>query len=337
MPRHKTEISVKQSTRTFVVLCLTFIVGSSVAGAQRPNPVPRVAYVYLFDTGPAAPFADVFRTRLRELGWIEGKNIVVEPRDAGGSNEKLEAIMRDLVAANIDLIVAMCTPEAKAALKATTTIPIVVTATGDPVKFGLVASLARPGGNVTGVALQLLELSAKRVEMLREVLPAMTRATVVWNPVRGDNFAEVETMQSEARKRGVVLESQQVRDPEELDVALDALAKGRSQAFMISSDTMTERVLPQLVEFAARARIPAFYDNRTYVDAGGLMSYGPNLPAAHRRAAEYVDKILKGAKPADLPMERPTTFELVINTKTAKALGVTIPQSMLLRADEVIR
>ena len=328
---------MKRLIRTFVILCLTVMVGPQFASAQQSKPAPRVAYVYLFDTGPSAPFADSFRARLRELGWIEGRNIIVESRDAGGSNEKLEAIMRDLVATNIDLIVAMCTPEAMAALKATTTIPIVVAATGDPVKFGLVASLAKPGGNVTGIALQLLEMSAKRVEMLKEALPTLARATVIWNPVRGDNVAEVETMQAAARKLGVTLESQQVRDPEEIDVALDALAKSRSQALMISSDTLTERLSHQLVGFAARTRIPAFFDNRSYVDAGGLMSYGPNLPAAHRRAADYVDKILKGAKPANLPMEQPAKFELVINMKTAKALGLTIPQSVLLRADEVIQ
>ena len=329
---------VKRFICAFAMLfILTAIVGSQWVGAQQPKTAPRIAYVYLFDSGPSAPHADAFRARLRELGWIEGKNIFIEPRDAGGSSEKLEAIMRDLVAANIDLIVAMCTPEAKAAIKVTSTIPIVVAATGDPVKFGLVASLARPGGNVTGVALQLLELSAKRVEMLKEVFPAVARATVIWNPVRGDNAAEVDAMQAEARKRGVVLESQQVRDPEELEVALDAIGKGRSQAFMISSDTLTQGQAPRLIAFAARTRLLGFYDNREYVDAGGLMSYGPNLAEAHRRAAEFVDKILKGAKPANLPMEQPTRFELIINLKTAKTLGLPIPRSLLLRADEVIR
>jgi putative ABC transport system substrate-binding protein len=329
---------VKRFIRVFVGLfILTAIVESQWVGAQQPKKVPRIAYVYLYDIGPSGPNPDAFLARLRELGWIEGKNIVVEPRGAAGSSERLDAIMRELVDAKIDLIVAMCTPEAKAALKVTSTIPIVVAATGDPVRFGLVASLSKPGGNVTGVALQLLELSAKRVEMLKEVFPAMARATVIWNPIRGDNEAEVDAMRAEARKRGVVLESQQVRDPEELEVALDAISKGRSQALMVSSDTLTGSQTPRLIAFAARTRLPGFYDNRDYVDAGGLMSYGPNLHQAHRRAAEFVDKILKGAKPADLPMEQPTRFELIINLKTAKALGLPIPRSLLLRADEVIQ
>jgi putative ABC transport system substrate-binding protein len=197
--------------------------------------------------------------------------------------------------------------------------------------------MARPGGNITGISAALLELSAKRMEMLKEVAPGITRAAAVWNPARGDNAVEVAVMQEAARKLGMQLQSHQVRDRDEIEVALDALVKERVQGLTETGDPFMITYAPELVAFAARNRMPAIYDSRTFVDAGGLMSYGPNLPALHRRAADYVDKVLKGAKPADLPFEQPSKFELVINLKTAKALGVTIPNSFLLRADELIR
>ena len=183
----------------------------------------------------------------------------------------------------------------------------------------------------------MLDLSAKRVEVLKEVAPKATRATVLWNPIRGDNAIEVEAMQDAARKLGLQLQSQQVRDGEELDVALDAMTKDGTQALTESGDYFMYNYARHLLAFTAHKRIPAVYDSRFFVDAGGLMSYGPNLPSLHRRAADFVDKILRGAKPADLPVEQPTKFELVINLTTAKALGLTIPQSLLLRADDVIR
>ena len=305
--------------------------------AQQPGKIPRIAYVYLYELGPSAPYLDDFRKRMRELGWNEGRNIVIEYRNAGANPDKLAAIMRELVDSNIDVIVGACTPEAKAAQKVTSTIPIVFAAAGDPVKAGIVASLGRPGGNATGLAVQLLELSAKRMELLKEITPGMTRATVLWNPVRPDNAPEVAALQDSARKIGVTVESQQVRSRDEMDVAFDAILKGKSQAITETGDPMMASEAHRITEFANSARLPAIYDDRSYVDAGGLMSYGPDLPAQHRRAADYVDKILKGAKPGDLPVEQPTKFELVINLKTAKAIGVTIPQSVLVRADDVIR
>ena len=305
--------------------------------AQQPGKIPRIAYVYLYELGPSAPYLDDFRKGMRELGWIEGKNITIEYRNAGANPEKLAAIMRELVDSNVDVIVGACTPEAKAAQKVTSTIPIVFAATGDPVKAGIVASLGRPGGNATGVAVLLLELSGKRIAILKEVLPGLKRATVLWNPVRPDNAPEVAALQESARKLGFTVESQQVRSHDEMDIAFDAILKDKSQAITETGDPLMASEARRVVDFANSARLPAIYDDRTYVDAGGLMSYGPNLPAQHRRAAYYVDKILKGAKPADLPVEQPTKFELVINLKTAKALGITIPQSVLLSADEVIR
>ena len=305
--------------------------------AQQPAKIPRIAYVYLYELGPSAPYLDDFRQGMRELGWIEGKNIVIEYRNAGANPEKLAAIMRELVDSKVDVIVGACTPEAKAAQKVTSTIPIVFAATADPVKAGVVASLGRPGGNATGLAVQLLELSGKRIALLKEVSPGLKRATVLWNPVRPDNAPEVAALQEAARNLGFMVESQQVRSRDEMDVAFDAILKGKGQAVTESGDPLMASETRRIVDFATSARLLTIFDDRSYVDAGGLMSYGPNLPAQHRRAAYYVDKILKGAKPADLPVEQPTKFELVINLKTAKAIGVTIPQAVLLQADEVIR
>ena len=323
--------------RAIVGVVSSVLLGISlVVGAQATKPLPRVAYVWLFGIGPSAPFGDAFAGRLTELGWVDGRNVRIEYRDAKGDVEKLNAIMRELVDSKIDVIAVACTPEALAAKKATTTIPIVVAATGDPVRSGLAASMARPGGNITGVSSALIELSAKRVEMLRELDPKIVRATALWNPARGDNAVEVAAMQEAAQKLGMQLQSQQIRDRDEIEVALDAMIKERSQGLTETGDPFIYTYAPELVAFAARNRIPAVYDNRYFVEKGGLMSYGPDLPALHRLAADYVDKILKGAKPSDLPFERPSKFELVINLKTAKALGITIPRSLRLRMDDKV-
>ena len=319
------------------VLLAALLAVSLVAVAQQTKQPPRVAYVWLYQLGPSAPFVEAFADRIKELGWVDGKTIRIGYHDAHGDPEKLAAIMRELVESKVDLIVAACTPEAKAAQKATSTIPVVVAATGDPVKSGLVASWARPGGNITGVSASWLDLSAKRMQVLSEVAPKVKRAGVLWNPIRGDNAVEVEVMQDAARKLGIDLQSHQVRDRDEIDLTLDAMAKDGTQALTQAGDPVMFIYARHLVDFAAQRRIPAVYDNRFFVDAGGLMSYGPNLPELHRRAADYVDKILKGAKPADLPFQQPSRFELVVNLNAAKALGIEIPKPLLLRADEVIR
>ena len=307
------------------------------AVAQQPAKIPRVAYVYLFNLGPSAPWVEPFRRRMEELGWHDGTNVRIELYDAKGSGDKLNSIMQSLADSKVDVILAVCTPETKAAMRATSTIPIVVAATGDAVKSGLVQSYSQPGGNVTGVSGQLLELSAKRMELLKEAFPAMRNVTAIWNPARGDNAAEVEAMRGAAGKLGAVLDSQQVRDPQELELVLNTMVGGPGRALTNAGDSLLSSHHDAIVRFAASNKMPAIYDDREYVDAGGLMSYGPNLSSQHRRAAEYVDKILKGARPSNLPMEQPTRFELVINIKTAKALGLTIPQSLRLRADEVIQ
>jgi len=319
------------------LVCAVLVGASLLAGAQATKQPPRVAYVWLYRIGPSAPFVEAFADRIKELGWIDGKTIQVSYRDADGDPEKLAAIMRELVEAKVDLIVAACTPEAKAAKQATTTIPVVVAATGDPVKSGLVASWARPGGNITGVSASWLDLSAKRMEVLNEVAPKVRRAAVLWNPIRGDNAFEVEVMRDTARKLGIDLASHQVRDRDEIELTLEAMAKDGTQAVTETGDPVMFTYSRHLIDFADKMHIPAIYDNRFFVDQGGLMSYGPNLPSLHRRAADYVDKILKGAKPADLPFEQPSKFELVINLKAANALGLKVPRAMLVRADEVIR
>jgi putative ABC transport system substrate-binding protein len=210
-------------------------------------------------------------------------------------------------------------------------------ATGDPVAAGLVANLAKPGGNVTGVSAMLLDLSAKRLEILHDAFPKVSRGTVIWNPSRPDNVPEVKAMQAAANALGIRLDSQEVRTPTELSDALDMLPTTGTQAIFNTGDPLLSNQEKKIIAFATKYRLPSIFENRDFVDQGGLMSFGPNFPALHRRAADYVDKILKGAKPGDLPIEQPTKFELVINMKTAKALGFSIPQSLLLRADEVIQ
>jgi putative ABC transport system substrate-binding protein len=311
--------------------------GIGMSQAQPSKPLPRVAYVWIFSEGPSAPVEDAFRARMTELGWVDGKTVRIETYDAQGSPEKLAAIMQKLVDSKVDLIVGSCTPEGKAAAKVTSTIPIVVAAAGDVVAAGLAKSYARPGGNVTGVSGMLLELSAKRMALLKEAFPKVTTATVLWNPIRPDNKPEVVAMQAAAQGLNVRLDSQEVRTPQELSDALDLLPATATQAILNSGDPMMSNQGSKLVAFAAKQRLPTLFESRGFVDKGGLMSFGPNFPMLHRHAADYVDKILKGAKPGDLPIEQPTKFELVINMRTAKALGFTIPQSLLVRADDVVQ
>ncbi len=297
----------------------------------------RVAYVYIFKEGPSAPYEAAFRARMAQLGWTEGQNYTLDVRDADGDFERLNAIAKELVDSKVDVIVAACTPEGKAAARHTKTIPIVMAATGDPVMAGLVPSLARPGGNITGVSAMLLDLSAKRLALLKEGFPKVTRATILWNPARPDNEIEVKAMQEAGRSLGITCESQLVRSRAELTDVLDMLPLTRTEALMNAGDTLIGGAqVPSIVQAAAKARIPALYENRQFPDSGGLMSFGPNFPALHARAAEYVDKILRGAKPGDLPIEQPSRFEFVINLKTAKAMGWSLPRSLVTRADDVI-
>jgi len=318
------------------VAAFALLAASFPAATQTATKPPRIAYVWLFSQGPSAPYADAFRERMSELGYVEGKTIQSEYIDAGGSGAKLDGIMEGLVRDKVDIIVAMCTPEALSAKKFTTTIPIIMAATGDPVKAGLVTNMAHPGGNITGVSAMSLPLSAKRVDLLKQAFPKLTQTTVLWNPSRPDNTPEVKTMQEAAAKLGLKFQSDEVRTRDELAIKLDAIGWDGTQSLLNSGDSLVSGESRAIAERANRLKIPALFEDRYYVEMGGLMSYGPNYRKLHRRAADYVDKILKGAKPGDLPIEQPTNFELVINKRAAKALGVTIPNSVLLQADEVI-
>ena len=283
------------------------------------------------------PAFEGFRQGLRDLGYVEGQNIVLELRFAQGKPERLAAMAIELAQMKVDLIVIESAQAARAARDASKAIPIVMAVVGDPVGAGLVASLARPGGNITGLSTLSPELSGKRLELLKEVAPQAKRVAVIWNdsnPAAAGNLAATRTA---ARSMGIDIQSVEVRKASDLDLALEAVAAARPGALLTLTNGMFLANRTRIVEFTARSRLPAIFPDREFAEAGGLMAYGPSLTANFRRAAAYVDKILKGAKSADLPVEQPTKFELVVNLKTAKALGITIPQSLLLRADEVIQ
>ena len=281
---------------------------------------------------------EAFRQGLRELGWVEGQNIIIDYRFAEGRLDRLPDLADELVRLKVDVIVAGPTPPAVAARNATRTIPIVMTNAAEPVELGLVTSLARPRGNVTGLAWSVnLEIIGKGIEMLKETVPKVRRVAVLANPANPGNVLAVRDVKAAARSSGVQLQILEARGPGDLDGVFAAMAKERVEALLVLADSMLTLHRARIADFAAKNRLPSMHGLREEVEAGGLMSYGPTLVANFRRAATYVDKILKGAKPADLPIEQPTTFELVINLKTAKALGLTVPQSLLVRADEIIQ
>jgi len=302
------------------------------AEAQQAGKVYRIGLLGTFEN-PSGWKA--FLQRLRELGWAEGKNIVMERRFSEGKPERLRDLAAELVRLNVDVIVTSQTPPAQAAKNATTTIPIVMIV-GDPVGTGLVASLARPGGNMTGLSLLNPATAGKRVELLKDILPGATRLGVLGNPTSPWTALMIREIEVSARTLGMQLQRLEVERPTDFEAAFGAAIRGRAAALLVLEDGLNSAYMATIVGLAAKSRLPAAYGLREFVDAGGLMSYGANTLDLYRRAATYVDKILKGAKPADLPVEQPTKFELVINIKTAKALGLTIPPSLLGRADQVI-
>lgn len=318
--------------RTFLLSAGSLALAACLpALAQRR--IPRVGYVYIFKEGPSRPFVLDFEDRMKALGWINGQTYTLEVRDADGDMDKLAAMTRELVESRVDVIVAACTPEGRVAARFTRTIPIVMAATGDPVAAGLVASLAHPGGNITGSSGMMLEMSAKRLALLKEAFPKVTRAAILWNPARPDNKPEMEAMQAAGQALGIQLESVPVRTRPEID---DVLGLLKTDALLNAGDPLVSSKAGAIVDYAMKARIPGLFESREFVDRGGLMSFGPNFPELHRRAADYVDRILRGAKPGDLPIEQPSRFEFIVNLKTAKQMGWTIPQSVLGRADQVI-
>ena len=285
-----------------------------------------------------SPTVDAFRQALRELGYVEGQNVAFEYRDVG-NDASFAPHVAELVRSTPDVIlVAGGNPVIRLARDATSTIPIVMAQAGvDPVATGLVASYARPGGNVTGLTQITAELSGKRLELLKETMPGASRVAALWNPETVDKTLEFRELSAAAQTLGLTLQSLEVRAPEDLDGAFEAAARERADALVVLQEGLTLTQRPRIAELALQGRLPTIYESPQFVEAGGLMAYGVNLPDLYRRAAVYVDRILKGASPADLPVERPVRFEVVINAKTARALGLTIPQHVLLQATEIIQ
>ena len=302
--------------------------------AQRRSKVPRVGV--LWPGSPPDKWDEAFRQGLNALGYTEGRNILLDYRWAEGKQERLPELAQELVHLNIDLIVTISAPAIFAAKQATETIPVVFAGTSDPVRSGFVASLARPGGNLTGLSLMAPDLAAKRLELIKSVAPAASRVAMLWNASDEGMAIRVKQAELAAPALQLTLLSPELRSPADFDSAFTALTRDPPDALLTFVDPFTMRHRTRIIEFAATARLPAIYEDRIFADAGGLISYGPSVLDNCRRAATYVDKILKGAKPADLPVEQPTKFELVINLKTAKTLGLTIPPSLLAHADEVI-
>ena len=308
------------------------------AEAQQAAKVARMG-ILTINLAAAPHLTEAFLQGLRDLGYVEGRNVAIEYRDAGGKVDRLPALAAELVALKVDVIVSANTLGTLAAKQATKTIPIVFIGAADPVQSGLVTSLARPGGNATGLSALNPELVGKCLELLTQAVPGVSRVAVLWQPGAVGERTEKDTLKGAevaARALGVRLQFVEARGPTEFDRAFSDMTRARADALTVLGSAMFNNERRRLVDLAAKNRLPAVYSGRASVDAGGLMSYGPSVADLLRRAATYVDKILKGAKPGDLPVEQPTKFELVINLKTAKALGLTIPPSLLQRADQVI-
>jgi putative tryptophan/tyrosine transport system substrate-binding protein len=306
--------------------------------AQQPGKVPRIGFVSLTgDSKTPGPPDEAFRQGLRDLGYIEGKNIVVEYRYVEGKLDRIPSLVAELVQLKPDVLVVQALPAIRAAKQASKTIPIVMLATVDPVATGSVDSLARPGGNLTGLTRLTRDLSGKRLELLKEVVPGLSRVAVLWQAAPGATIGFKE-YEAAAPALKLQLQSTEVRGPNpDLEGAFQAAAKGRANALITIRSVLLLRYPKQIADLAIKNRLPSMYETSDYVEAGGLVSYAASDAESFRRAAYYVDRILKGAKPAELPVEQPTKFEFVINLKTAKQIGLTIPQSVLFRADKVIK
>ena len=320
-----------------VVLTVSLTLAPVADEAQQAGKVHRIGFLGNSTPALEANLVGPLREGLRELGYVEGQNILIEYRWAEGKYERLAALVAELLARNVEVIVTAGTPASLAVQKATTSVPLVMVAVGDPVATGLVASLARPAGNITGLTSMGDELEGKRLELLRELIPTLSQVAALTNSGNASLKKASEVLQAVAAALKIKVLVVDVRSADQLDGAFDIIVQKRPHALLVPGDRvfLTNRV--RIVQFAAQRRLPAMSAYRELVEAGGLISFGPSYAGMHRRAAFYVDRILKGAKPGDLPVERPTTFEMVINLKTAKALGLTIPQTLLLRADQVIQ
>jgi putative tryptophan/tyrosine transport system substrate-binding protein len=318
------------------LLALALVALPLVARAQAPK-VPRVGVLSTLPAPYAAPYVEAGKTALRDAGYTEGQNIAVEYRFAGRSLETLQAQAAELVALKVDVLVVVGDIAIRTAQQATKTIPIIMVSGGDPVASGYVASVARPGGNITGMSSLLPEMDAKLLALLKETVPRANRVAVLWNPASHGGVLGFKAMQAAAPGIKVTLLSIEVRRPEELESAFAAITAQRAEGLLVLTDPITFGNRGKIIEFAAKNRLPAMYEVREFVNDGGLMSYGPSMVAMIRRVPVLIDKILKGAKPADIPVEQPTQFELVVNETSAKAIGLTIPPPVLVRADSVVR
>jgi ABC-type uncharacterized transport system substrate-binding protein len=323
---------LRRPARKFITLLGGAAAWPLAARAQQSGKIWRIGLI----AHEQLKHYDVLFEQLRQLGYVEGHNIIVERRYAQGRAERFEEFAAEMVRLKADLIIVNTTPAAIAVKKATTTIPIVIPTAIDPVGAGLISSLAHPGGNITGSTILSAELSAKRLELLKEVIPGLSRMEVLWNGANPANSLAWRQTQDAAVALGVALQPHAVQGPNDLELAFALMAQERSDALFVLEDALIIQYLKRIVEFAIEKRLPTVFGHRDRVEAGGLMSYGPRFSEMMRRAASQVDKILRGARPADLPLEQPTAFEFVINLKTANALGLTVSPLLLSRADEVI-
>jgi putative ABC transport system substrate-binding protein len=333
MPR--TPLALTPTRRTFLAGSLAALLTPRATLAQPP----KHARIGLLGSSSEDNFADnlrVFRKRMQELGWVEGQNLTLEARYPGDRYEQLPELAAGLVKLGVDVIFAMAVPSIRAAKKATTTIPIVIETLGDAVATGLVSNLARPGGNVTGVSGFAPELSGKRLELLRELSPAITRVAVLANRKNEATPAVIRSLETAARHMRIQLLVTDVATSDGLPAAFERIVRERGEAFVVAADPIIFSPRRTLVELAARHRLPAVYEYRAFTELGGLLSYGPDSHERFRQAADYIDRILRGAKPGDLPVEQPRAFELVLNLATARRMGLTIPAALRLRADHVI-
>ena len=317
----------------FAIVCLST---ASLADAQQLGKIPTIGFIR--GGSPTDAEVEAFRYGLRELGYLEGKNITIEYRNTDGKTDRFSGVAAELVRLKVDIIVAAGGSAVVLAVKpATDTIPIIMTNPGDPVAIGVVASLARPGGNVTGLTSSSTALSGKRLEVLKEAVPKLSRVAVLWSPAESGNASNFKETDDAAQSLRLKILSLGLRTPDDLDNALQYAIRDRAGALIIIRSPAYTTIGEKVADFAGKNRLPTMFPERLAVEAGGLMSYAPNIADNFRRAATYVDKILKGTKPADLPVEQPNKFELVINLKTAKQIGLTIPPNVLARADRVIK
>jgi len=319
------------------IVALGLLAAPLAAGAQQPGKVPRIGFLSADVPAGISDLMEAFQQGLRDLGYAEGQNIVIVYRFAQGNMNRLPDLAAELVRLKVDVIVAAATPAAQAAKSAAGPIPVVFTTVGDPVASGLVRTIAQPGGNVTGLSIIAAELAGKRLELLKELVPRASRVAVLWDPGQPAGAPILKETEAAARSLGLQVQLVEARGPDDFQNALSTIKRVRAGGLVVLPSFLFTAHRYRLADLLIRERVPAVFLRREFVEAGGLMSYSPSFADQYRRAATYVDKILKGAKPADLPVEQPTRFELVINMKTAKALGLTIPPSILVRADQVIQ